>query len=210
MSESTVSALITALQDNDWIVQGAAAKALGNQSTMSESTVSALITALQSNHSYVRVAAVEALGNQSTISESTVSALITALQDNERGVREAATEALGNQSTLSESAISQIVATADDRYIVMSLTSVLRTPRFFLSVKNFPENEIEMLYEHVIFDFSHDHHVSLFIHENKLKVFTEQGFEETGELSNEILFKIESTFLALQSSGGIEVQRNFS
>ncbi|KAF9432013.1 hypothetical protein BGZ76_011414 [Entomortierella beljakovae] len=145
---------------------------------MSESTVSALITALQDNDSDVRFAAVEALGNQSTMSESTLSALITALQDDDPYVRQVAAKALGNQSTLSESTISQIVATADDRSFGIYLTIVLRTPRFFLS--------------------------------NKLQVFTEQGFEETGELSNEVLCKIESTFLALQSSGGIEMKRNLS
>ncbi|KAF9404245.1 hypothetical protein BGZ76_007035, partial [Entomortierella beljakovae] len=167
------------------------------------STVSALITALQSNHSYIRQVAATALGNQSIMSESNISALITALQDIDSNIRRVTAEALGNQSTLSESTLSQIAATADI-YIRMSLTSVLRTPRFFLSVKDFPENIIVMLYERAIFDFSRVHHVSLFIHEKKLQVFTEQGFEETGELSNEVLLKIESTFLALQSSGGIK------
>ncbi|GAM53681.1 hypothetical protein EBME_2144 [bacterium endosymbiont of Mortierella elongata FMR23-6] len=104
-----ISALVAALQDEDWLVRSAAVNALGAQKMLSDSAASSLITALQDDHKNVRSAVAKALGKQKILSVAAILALITALQDEYKDVREAATNALGAQKMLSDTAVSALI-----------------------------------------------------------------------------------------------------
>ncbi|KAF9429358.1 hypothetical protein BGZ76_001407, partial [Entomortierella beljakovae] len=204
LSHSTTTALVTALQDEYWDIRKAAVNALGNQSTLSDSTTTALVTALQDKHYEVRKAAANVLGKQSTLSDSTTEALVTALQDKNSNVGSAAAKALGNQSTFSEYTIKLIGAHLCDTDYGFHQYDTLGARRVLLSVKDLTVNQIEILYRRGLYQYSCDHHVSLFIHENALQVYTEQGFDRSYELSTEVLDKIRSAFIEVQRSGGIQ------
>ncbi|KAF9436408.1 hypothetical protein BGZ76_004042 [Entomortierella beljakovae] len=202
LSESAVTALIAVLRDKNFYVRQSAADAIGKQSR-SESTMTILVGALHDKHSIVRHAAAYALSKQSTLLESTTTALCTALQD--EYVQSAAVLALGKQSTLSESTLSRIITSSNGKDISKPLTGVLGDPRFYFCVKDLTDNDIEVLYKQAILSYSCYHHVALFIHEKRLSIYTEQGFDQTEELSDEVLQKIESVFKTVQRNGGVGV-----
>ncbi|KAF9412191.1 hypothetical protein BGZ76_005213 [Entomortierella beljakovae] len=205
LSEIMTTALVKALRDNSSSVREAAAITLGKNSMLSEKINSALVDALQDKVKDVRFQAAKALSNQHTLSENTVTALGTALQDENRSIRIVAASSLGKQSSLSRATLDLIFASNDGEIIRKSLTSVLMTSEIYLSMKDWTKNKIEMFYKHAFFSFSRDHYVSLFIHGDRLQIYTEQGFDQSDKLSDDILHKIESAFATVQKSSGIEL-----
>ncbi|KAF9429576.1 hypothetical protein BGZ76_001184, partial [Entomortierella beljakovae] len=204
LSDSISAALVTVLKDKTCNVREAAANALRNQSNLSDSTMKALVIALKDEDRDVRKVEANAFGNQSTFPESTAIALVTALKDVDRDVREAAANVLGSQSTLSEHTLMLIGASLCETDKGYYLYDILGTKRVLLSVKDLTVNQIEMLYRRGFYQYSCDHHVSLFIHDNQLQVYTEQGFDKSCKLSTEVLDKIRLAFIKVQKSRRIQ------
>ncbi|KAF9428199.1 hypothetical protein BGZ76_002022, partial [Entomortierella beljakovae] len=208
LSESTMTALVTALQiavqDVVNNVRDAIIKALNNQSNLSESIASVLATALKNDDWQTKEVAAMALNGRSALSESTMIALLDALDDDYTDVKTSAAIALGKQSTLSESNLALITASMSNDYGRPYVFNELGIQRMYLSVKDLDADKIEMVYRDDFFDDSCSHYVSLFIHENQLRIYTEQGFGQTSELRPEVLDKIKSAFMRVQQSGGIK------
>ncbi|KAF9436308.1 hypothetical protein BGZ76_004307 [Entomortierella beljakovae] len=202
--KSTKAESTTSLQDKPLLPLPVVVSIFDKKSSTTESSTASLTTALWSYDSDVRRAAAEGLSNLSTMTESAAMALVDALQDKYLSVRYAAAEALGNQLSLSQSTVALIIVSCQPDIIRMSLAGVLRTPRIYLYLNGLTETDIEIFYKKALFHYSSNHYVSLFIHENRLQIYTEQGFEKSEELSNEDLCKIESAFTNVQRSGGIE------
>jgi hypothetical protein len=100
LSQNTITALISLLQDKERDVRSAAVGAIGRQSNLPESAVAALVALLQDKESHVRSAAAIAIRRQSNLPESAIAALIALLQYKESDVRSAAAEAIGSQSNV--------------------------------------------------------------------------------------------------------------
>ncbi|GAX43555.1 WD-40 repeat-containing protein [Tolypothrix sp. NIES-4075] len=93
----TVSALVTALKNNDTNVRRTAASALGSIGSEATSAVPALIEALKDSDANVRQSAASALGNIGSDAKAAIPALTQAQNnDSDANVRQSATYALAN------------------------------------------------------------------------------------------------------------------
>ena len=106
--DNIIDLLIRDLKDEDILVRGMAAGALGRIG--SEKTVNPLITALKDEVSYVRWMAAGALGNIG--SEKTVAPLIEALKDEDSLVRGGTAEVLGSMA--SEKTVAPLIEALKD------------------------------------------------------------------------------------------------
>ncbi|KAF9426725.1 hypothetical protein BGZ76_002636, partial [Entomortierella beljakovae] len=181
LSDATIAKLVADLQGKRPYARVSAVIELGKESTLSDSATAALVAALRDEYSNVRNAAAKALGNQSTFSDSTTVALSTALQDKEFNVRYSVANAFSKQSSLSESTVALISTSLCVNFgWKRDLIRLLGSWRIYLSLKDLTADEIENLYRRGLFEYSCKNYASLFIHNNRLQIYTEQGFQAVG------------------------------
>jgi outer membrane protein assembly factor BamB/HEAT repeat protein len=120
-TESIQPALRRALGDEDPMVAGDAARALGALGKMASPSVGALVTTLSHDDPYVRVYAAEALASIGPSAANATSALAEALDDPIPGVRWAACEALGSIGQAAQSAVPQLIEALDDEYLYVRI-----------------------------------------------------------------------------------------
>jgi outer membrane protein assembly factor BamB/HEAT repeat protein len=120
-TESIQSALRRALVDEDAIVAGDAARALGALGKRASPSVGALINTLSHTNPYVRVYAAEALASIGPSAASATNALAEALSDPVPGVRWAACEALASIGPAAQSAVPQLIEALEDEFLYVRI-----------------------------------------------------------------------------------------
>jgi outer membrane protein assembly factor BamB len=119
--ESVQPALRRALRDEDAMVAGDAARALGALSEKASPSVGALIKTLSHENPYVRVYAAEALASIGPKASAATTSLARALRDPAPGVRWAACEALASIGPAAESAVPQLIEALKDEYLYVRI-----------------------------------------------------------------------------------------
>jgi outer membrane protein assembly factor BamB/HEAT repeat protein len=120
-TESIQPALRRALRDEDAMVAGDAARALGALGPRASPSVSALIRTLSHDDPYVRVYAAEALASIGPRAEAATSDLAKALSDPVPGVRWAACEALASIGPNAYSAVPQLIDALKDEFLYVRI-----------------------------------------------------------------------------------------
>jgi outer membrane protein assembly factor BamB/HEAT repeat protein len=120
-TESIQPALRRALRDEDSIVAGDAARALGALGKRASPSVGALVTTLSHEDPYVRIYAAEALASIGPTAAKATRALARALDDPIPGVRWAACEALASIGPAAQSAVPQLIAALDDEFLYVRI-----------------------------------------------------------------------------------------
>jgi outer membrane protein assembly factor BamB/HEAT repeat protein len=120
-TEGIQPALRLALGDDDSIVAGDAARALGALGKRASPSVDALVTTLSHQDSYVRIYAAEALASIGPDAARATTALTEALDDPIPGVRWAACEALGSIGTAAQSAVPRLIAALEDEFLYVRI-----------------------------------------------------------------------------------------
>jgi HEAT repeat protein/outer membrane protein assembly factor BamB len=120
-TESMQSALQRALRDDDAVVAGDAARALGALGTRAGPSVAALVNTLSHEDSYVRIYVAEALASIGPNAAKATNALAEALGDPIPGVRWAACEALGSIGPAAESAVPQLIKALKDEFLYVRI-----------------------------------------------------------------------------------------
>jgi outer membrane protein assembly factor BamB len=118
---SMQAALRRALRDDDPVVAGDAARALGALGRRASPSVSALVRTLAHDDGYVRIYAAEALASIGPTAAAATPALIEALTDPIPGVRWAAAEALGRIGPAARSAAPQLTNALDDEFLYVRI-----------------------------------------------------------------------------------------
>jgi outer membrane protein assembly factor BamB/HEAT repeat protein len=114
-------ALRRALRDEDSMVAGDAARALGALGKRASPSVGALVNTLSHEDAYVRVYAAEALASIGPNAAKATDALAKALGDPVPGVRWAACEALASIGPAAQSAVPQLVEALEDEFIYVRI-----------------------------------------------------------------------------------------
>jgi len=120
-TESIQPALRRALKDEDDMVAGDAARAIGALGSKASSSVAALIDALSHEDPYTRVYAAEALASVGPPAVRATPALANALADPVPGVRWAACEALGSIGPAAAAAVPQLIEALSDEFLYVRL-----------------------------------------------------------------------------------------
>jgi len=119
--ETIQPALRRALRDEDPIVAGDAARALGALGTPAGPSVGALINTLSHEDQYVRVYAAEALASIGPSAASATKVLAETLGDPIPGVRWAACEALASIGPAAQSAVPQLIEALEDEFLYVRI-----------------------------------------------------------------------------------------
>ena len=114
-------ALRMALRDEDSIVAGDAARALGALGKSASPSVGALVNTLSHEDPYVRVYAAEALASIGPPAARATAALAEALDDPIPGVRWAASEALSSIGPAAQSAVPQLIDALQDEFLYVRI-----------------------------------------------------------------------------------------
>jgi outer membrane protein assembly factor BamB/HEAT repeat protein len=114
-------ALRRALRDDDWIVAGDAARALGALGKRASPSVGALVNTLSHEDPYVRIYAAEALASIGPNAANATNALAQALGDPIPGVRWAACEALASIGPAAQSAVPQLIEALEDEFLYVRI-----------------------------------------------------------------------------------------
>ncbi len=114
-------ALRRALRDEDLMVAGDAARALGALRERAGPSVRALVKTLSHEDSYVRIYAAEALASIGPKSSAVTKDLARALGDPIPGVRWAAAEALGSIGPAAQSAVPQLIEALKDEFLYVRI-----------------------------------------------------------------------------------------
>jgi outer membrane protein assembly factor BamB/HEAT repeat protein len=114
-------ALQRALRDEDEVVAGDAARALGALGKRASPSVPALVATLSHADPYVRVYAAEALASIGPSAATATSALAETLGDPLPGVRWAACEALGSIGPAAQSAVPRLIAALQDEFLYVRI-----------------------------------------------------------------------------------------
>jgi outer membrane protein assembly factor BamB len=114
-------ALRRALRDEDSIVAGDAARALGALGTRASPSVGALVNTLSHENPYVRIYAAEALASIGPRAAKATEALTRALDDPTPGVRWAACEALASIGPAAQSAVPQLIEALKDEFLYVRI-----------------------------------------------------------------------------------------
>jgi outer membrane protein assembly factor BamB/HEAT repeat protein len=120
-TESIQPALRRALRDEDPIVAGDAARALGALGKKAAPSVDALVNTLSHSDPYVRVYAAEALATIGPSAARATNNLAEALGDPVPGVRWAACEALASIGAAAESAVPQLIDALEDEFLYVRI-----------------------------------------------------------------------------------------
>jgi outer membrane protein assembly factor BamB/HEAT repeat protein len=120
-TERIQPALRRALRDEDSIVAGDAARALGALGRRASPSVSDLVTTLSHEDPYVRIYAAEALASIGPGAARATNALATALGDPIPGVRWAACEALARIGPAAQSAVPQLIDALEDEFLYVRI-----------------------------------------------------------------------------------------
>ena len=120
-TEAIQPALRRALGDDDAIVAGDAARALGALGHRASPSVGALVTTLSHQDPYVRVYAAEALASIGPSAAKATHALAEALGDPVPGVRWAACEALAGIGPAAQSAVPQLIEALQDEFLYVRI-----------------------------------------------------------------------------------------
>ncbi|HET6978888.1 MAG TPA: HEAT repeat domain-containing protein [Pyrinomonadaceae bacterium] len=114
-------ALRQALRDEDSMVAGDAARALGALRQKASPSVRSLVKTLSHENPYVRVYAAEALASIGPKASVATSDLERALDDPIPGVRWAAAEALGSIGPAAQSAVPQLIEALNDEFLYVRI-----------------------------------------------------------------------------------------
>jgi outer membrane protein assembly factor BamB/HEAT repeat protein len=114
-------ALRRALRDEDSMVAGDAARALGALGKKASPSVRALVKALSHEESFVRIYAAEALANIGPNAGEATNDLASALGDPIPGVRWAAGEALAGIGPAAQSAVPQLIEALKDEFLYVRI-----------------------------------------------------------------------------------------
>jgi outer membrane protein assembly factor BamB/HEAT repeat protein len=114
-------ALRRALRDEDAMVAGDAARALGALGKRASPSVGALVNTLSHDDAYVRVYAAEALASIGPPAARATAALTGALDDPFPGVRWAACEALASIGPAARSAVPQLIEALNDEFLYVRI-----------------------------------------------------------------------------------------
>ena len=114
-------ALRRALRDEDSMVAGDAARALGALGKSASPSVGALVNTLSHEDPYVRIYAAEALASIGPNAVKATSALAEALGDPIPGVRWAACEALASIGPAAQSAVPQLIEALEDEFLYVRI-----------------------------------------------------------------------------------------
>jgi len=120
-TESIQGSLRRALSDEDAMVAGDAARALGALGHRASPSVGALVKTLSHEDAYVRVYAAEALASIGPKAAAATRDLAAALGDPAPGVRWAACEALGGIGPAAESAVPQLIEALEDEFLYVRI-----------------------------------------------------------------------------------------
>ena len=114
-------AMRQALKDDDSMVAGDAARALGALGKRASPSVAALVDTLSHEDPYVRVYAAEALASIGPNASKATNALAEALGDPFPGVRWAACEALASIGPAAQSAVPQLIEALKDEFLYVRI-----------------------------------------------------------------------------------------
>jgi outer membrane protein assembly factor BamB/HEAT repeat protein len=120
-TESIQPALRRALRDEDSVVAGDAARALGALGKRASPSVDALVNTLSHRDQYVRIYAAEALASIGPSAAKATNALAEALGDPIPGVRWAACEALASIGPPAQSAVPQLIRALEDEFLYVRI-----------------------------------------------------------------------------------------
>src|SRR5262245_22161977 len=120
-TEGIQPALRQALSDENSIVAGDVARALGALGKRASPSVGALVNTLSHEDPYVRIYAAEALASIGPSAATATNALAEALGDPIPGVRWAACEALGSIGPPAASAVPQMLEALDDDFLYVRI-----------------------------------------------------------------------------------------
>ena len=120
-TEAIQPALRRALKDEDDLVAGDAARALGALGPRASPSVRALVTTLSHREDYTRVYAAEALASIGPMAAAATHDLANALADPSPGVRWAACEALGSIGPAAQSAVPQLIGALEDEFLYVRI-----------------------------------------------------------------------------------------
>ncbi|HKO98578.1 MAG TPA: PQQ-binding-like beta-propeller repeat protein [Pyrinomonadaceae bacterium] len=120
-TESIQPALRRALRDEDEVVAGDAARALGALGQRASPSVRALVKTLTHEDPYVRIYAAEALASIGPKASAATKDLATALHDPIPGVRWSAAEALGSIGPAAHLAVPQLINALKDDFLYVRI-----------------------------------------------------------------------------------------
>jgi outer membrane protein assembly factor BamB/HEAT repeat protein len=120
-TETIQPALRRALRDEDEVVAGDAARALGALGSRASPSVAALVGTLSHRDEYTRVYAAEALASIGPLAAAATPDLAKALADKIPGVRWAACEALGSIGPAAHSAVPQLIGALKDEFLYVRI-----------------------------------------------------------------------------------------
>ena len=120
-TERIQPALRRALRDEDSMVAGDAARALGALGKSASPSVGALVNTLSHEDPYVRIYAAEALASIGPNAVKATNALAEALGDPIPGVRWAACEALASIGPAAQSAVPQLIEALEDEFLYVRI-----------------------------------------------------------------------------------------
>ena len=120
-TERIQPALRRALRDEDSMVAGDAARALGALGKRASPSVGALVDTLSHEDPYVRIYAAEALASIGPNAAKATNALAEALGDPIPGVRWAACEALASIGPAAQSAVPQLIEALEDEFLYVRI-----------------------------------------------------------------------------------------
>ncbi len=120
-TEGIQPALRRALRDEDAMVAGDAARALGALGNRASPSVGALVDALSHEDSYVRIYAAEALASIGPGAAKATNALAEALGDPTPGVRWSACEGLASIGPAAQSAVPQLIGALADEILYVRI-----------------------------------------------------------------------------------------
>jgi outer membrane protein assembly factor BamB/HEAT repeat protein len=120
-TERIQPALRRALRDEDSMVAGDAARALGALRERASPSVRALVKTLSHENPYVRIYAAEALATIGPKASAATGDLAKALGDPIPGVRWAAAEALGSIGPAAQSAVPQLIEALKDEFLYVRI-----------------------------------------------------------------------------------------
>ena len=120
-TEGIQPALRRALRDEDSMVAGDAARALGALGKRASPSVGALVNTLSHEDPYVRIYAAEALASIGPNAAKATNALAEALGDPIPGVRWAACEALASIGPAAQSAVPQLIEALEDEFLYVRI-----------------------------------------------------------------------------------------
>ena len=123
-TQSVQPALMRALSDEDEMVAGDAARALGALREKASPSVHALVKTLSHENAYVRIYAAEALASIGPKASAATPDLVRALRDPFPGVRWAAGEALGGIGPAANAAVPQLIKALNDQFLYVRICAI--------------------------------------------------------------------------------------